>query len=506
LKRLLICLAILSSLAPQGFADPPTRTSRDGLIYVWIPPGSYVTGCLPGDTDCNGLERPGQKIVLSGGFWIGRTEVTQSAYLRIMGIDPSRYKGADLPVDSVSWPNATAYCQRIGMRLPTESEWEYAAYGGTTQLPQEPLGARAWLDPNSDDQTHPVGTKLPNGYGLVDMLGNVWEWVQDAGIEPGEHILKGGSFYNSGRDLRVSNRLSAPPGLDHRDIGFRCASSQSSPPRPMTQGPASPMAQNPSPMVEHTRAHPRLTEERPPGERYSLSLGTLFVPAASEHRTGVRLLFFFHGGDWLPEVAVAREKRMAVVTIQAGAGSSRYAALFADPARFSGVIADAEKQSGLRFREIVLGGWSAGCGAVRQILRDPASAERVARVVCIDGVHAGYANGAPGPQESPIDDADLDAWLAFGREAIADRKRLLITHSEIFPGTFASTTETADYLLRAWGLRPRPVVQWGPMGTQMLSRVRAGGLLVVGFAGNSAPDHVDQMQSLPEYLTWLMKL
>jgi hypothetical protein len=257
-------------------------------------------------------------------------------------------------------------------------------------------------------------------------------------------------------------------------------------------------------MVEHTRTHPRLTEQHPLGERDQLSLGTLFIPAASEHRSGVRLLYFFHGGDWVPEVAVAREKRMAVVTVQAGAGSNRYAALFSDPATFPKLISEAEAKSSLHFSEIVLGGWSAGCGAVRQILRDPASAERVARVLCIDGVHAGYVNGAPGPQESQIVAGDLDSWLAFGREAIAGRKRLIITHSEIFPGTFASTTETADYLLRAWELEPHPVLQWGPMGTQMLSRVRAGGLLVVGFAGNSAPDHVDQMQSLPEYLKWLM--
>jgi hypothetical protein len=284
-------------------------------------------------------------------------------------------------------------------------------------------------------------------------------------------------------------------------VGFAAwAGAQSQP------APQSPMAQNPSPMVEHTRAHPRLTENHPSGARYSLTLGTMFIPAASEHRADVRLLFFFHGGDWIPEIAVAREKRMAVVTIQAGAGSSHYAALFTDPSRFPGLIAEAEKQSGLRFSEIVLGGWSAGCGAVRQILRDPASAERVARVLCIDGVHAGYANGAPGPQESQLVVTDLDAWLAFGREAIAGRKRLLITHSEIFPGTFASTTETADYLLRAWELQPHPVLQWGPMGTQMLSRVRAGGLLVMGFAGNSAPDHVDEMQSLPDYLAWLMKM
>jgi len=109
------------------------------------------------------------------------------------------------------------------MRLPTESEWEYAVYGGAAELPKVPLISLAWYDPNSNDSTHPVATKLPNGYGLWDMLGNVWEWVQDAGKESGEHILKGGSFYNTARDLRVSGRLSAPPDLRHRDIGFRCA-------------------------------------------------------------------------------------------------------------------------------------------------------------------------------------------------------------------------------------------------------------------------------------------
>jgi formylglycine-generating enzyme len=113
------------------------------------------------------------------------------------------------------------------MRLPTEPEWEYAAYGGTAELPKQPLTSLAWYDPNSNDSTHPVATRLPNGYGLWDMLGNVWEWVQDAGIEPGEHILKGGSFYNISRDVRVSVRLGAPPDLRHRDIGFRCASSAS---------------------------------------------------------------------------------------------------------------------------------------------------------------------------------------------------------------------------------------------------------------------------------------
>jgi formylglycine-generating enzyme len=220
-----VIVASLTAVLPAAPGGSSNVNPRDGLTYQWIPPGSYFTGCQPGDTECYGLERHREKIVAASGFWIGRTEVTQAAYMRVMNADPSYYKGPDLPADRVGWTDATTYCSRIGMRLPTESEWEYAAYGGTAELPKEPLASLAWYDPNSNDSTHPVATKLPNGYGLWDMLGNVWEWVQDAGKEPGEHILKGGSFYNTSRDVRVSGRLSAPPDLRHRDIGFRCSSS-----------------------------------------------------------------------------------------------------------------------------------------------------------------------------------------------------------------------------------------------------------------------------------------
>ena len=267
--------------------------------------------------------------------------------------------------------------------------------------------------------------------------------------------------------------------------------------------------QNPSPMVEHTRAHPRLTQTTPPGLRQKLSLGTLFVPEKLKGKRHVNLLLFFHGGDWLPEVAAAQQRNLAVLTVQAGAGSSTYEKLFADPATFPKLLAEAQTAAGVPFREIELGGWSAGCGALRQILADPASYDRVSRVLCIDGVHAGYlsaaaaSNSAPAAAEPQLEPANLQSWLHFGTDAIAGKKHLVITHSEIFPGTYASTTETADNLLRQWGLTPHPVVRWGPMGTQMLSQTKSGNLLVVGFAGNSAPDHVDQLQSLPEYLHWL---
>lgn len=164
---------------------------------------------------------------------------------------------------------------------------------------------------------------------------------------------------------------------------------QTPPPGQGLPGPSSP--QNPSPMVEHTRPHPRLPEQRPPGRREKLELGTLFIPERSAKTSSLRLFFFFHGSNtWLPEVAAASEPKMAVVTVQAGEGSSRYARLFTDPARFPKLIAEAESKSGVKFSEIDLGGWSAGCGAERAILQDPGSYSRVSRVLCIDGIHTGY--------------------------------------------------------------------------------------------------------------------
>lgn len=112
-------------------------------------------------------------------------------------------------------------------------------------------------------------------------------------------------------------------------------------------------------------------------------------------------------------------------------------------------------------------------------------------------------NGNPGPQESEIETDKLDVFVRFARDAVAGRKQMVVTHSEIFPGTFASTTETADYLLTQLELHRRAVLRWGPMQTQQLSEVSAGQFRVIGYAGNSAPDHVDQLHSLPEYLRWI---
>jgi hypothetical protein len=262
------------------------------------------------------------------------------------------------------------------------------------------------------------------------------------------------------------------------------------------------MPQNPSPMVEHTRSHLRLPKQEPAGRREKLSLGTLFVPAKLKLKSPTPVLFFFHSPEYVPEIAGARNK-MVVVSVQIGAGSSVYAKPFTDLKYFGELLREAETKAGVALRPITLGGWSAGCGAIRQIMSTPEYYDEVASTIMIDGIHTGYVNGKSGPMESDLKPEPLQIFVRLARDAIAGRRRVLITHTEIFPGTFASTTETTDYILHQVGLYPKAIVKWGPLGTQELSEVHSGKFIEVGFAGNSAPDHVDQLQSLPEYLRWL---
>jgi hypothetical protein len=254
-------------------------------------------------------------------------------------------------------------------------------------------------------------------------------------------------------------------------------------------------------MVEHTRSHPRLKQENPPGRREKLSLGTLFLPDGLPRRDRLPLFIHFHGGTWLPEVA-ARDNQLASLAVQLGAGSATYGKPFRDPQQFGKLLAEAEQKAGVRFEPVGLTGWSAGYGAIREILRVPEYYDRVQFVLLIDGLHCSYVDGKPGPKESQLVAADLEIFLKLARDAVAGRKQMIVTHSEIFPGTYGSTTETADYLLKELGLRRQAVLKWGPMGTQQLSELKQGRFQLAGFAGNSAPDHVDQLHALPELLKW----
>ncbi|MBT3922756.1 MAG: SUMF1/EgtB/PvdO family nonheme iron enzyme [Nitrospina sp.] len=191
------------------------------------------------------VEEPEHKVCLNA-YYLDVYEVSQKKYKSAMGINPSRFKRPDLPVENVSWPEADAYCRTFGGRLPTEAEWEYAARAGSTSgffWGWDMDDAFAWHKGNSQNTSHPVGQKKANALGLHDMSGNVWEWVGDwyredyyetsAISEPTDNplgpttgqfvLLRGGSFDDEAYFLRSASRYWYPPTLKHHNLGFRCA-------------------------------------------------------------------------------------------------------------------------------------------------------------------------------------------------------------------------------------------------------------------------------------------
>ena len=193
-------------------------------------------GCSAGDSECAEDEKPAHGVTITKGFWLGQTEVTQAAYQRVVGRDPSRFKGADVPVETVSWSEAQAYCQAVGGRLPTEAEWEYAARAGSAESRNGDIDRIAWHNSNSGSRTHGVAQKEGNAWWLYDMLGNVWEWTADwygsyapgpavdsAGPVSGQYrALRGGSWVVYPSLARVSDRVWLVPGFRGKDVGLRC--------------------------------------------------------------------------------------------------------------------------------------------------------------------------------------------------------------------------------------------------------------------------------------------
>ncbi|HUH11945.1 MAG TPA: hypothetical protein VMK65_02500 [Longimicrobiales bacterium] len=274
-----------------------------------------------------------------------------------------------------------------------------------------------------------------------------------------------------------------------------------------------PAPQNPSPMVETTRRHERVPQAAPAGVRLEVRAGLgapvrVFVPDAALDADTLRLLVHFHGAPHVAEHAVARASRpwlLAVVNL--GAGSSRYERPFRDPALLEAlrgaVLAGVAEALGreVRAATTVLSGFSAGCGAVRGVLSTPEGRAGVTAVLLLDGVHTGYA--PPGRvlhEGGALETERLAGLLAFARAAAAGEKAMLVTHSAIFPGTYASTTETADWLLERLALERDAVLAWGPVGMQRLSEARRGRFLLYGFAGNTAPDHIDHLHGLAAFL------
>jgi hypothetical protein len=152
-----------------------------------------------------------------------------------------------------------------------------------------------------------------------------------------------------------------------------------------------------------------------------------------------------------------------------------------------------------------LSAFSAGYGAVRALARQPGFSKQVGGVLLLDGLHAGYVpEGRVLADGGALQPADIEPFVALARQAAAGEIAFVVTHSEIFPGTFASTTETTDALLNALGLKRTAVLEWGPLGMQQLSEASQGRFTVLGFAGNTAPDHVDHLHALPRFAEVLL--
>ena len=176
----------------QAEQAPKTWSNSIGMQFVLIPAGTFQMGST--GRDAYDDEKPVHQVTISRAFYLGTYEVTQGQWQAVMGSNsnPSVFKGdLNLPVENVSWDDVQAFIRKLNdreggtrYRLPTEAEWEYAVRAGSTTAysfgdDAGRLGDYAWYAGNAGTKTHPVGQKRPNAWGLYDMHGNVWEWVQD---------------------------------------------------------------------------------------------------------------------------------------------------------------------------------------------------------------------------------------------------------------------------------------------------------------------------------------
>ncbi|WP_168119877.1 formylglycine-generating enzyme family protein [Paenibacillus sp. HB172176] len=175
----------------EGATDLPHHVSLDigkgiNMEFVLIEPGTFPMGSSVAEED----EAPEHPVAISQPYYLGIYEVTQEQWVAMMGNDPSTFKGGKRPVDRVSWEDSQIFINKLQEKtdrefaLPTEAQWEYAARAGTNTRwhfgdTESKLGDYAWFEGNSNDETHPVGQKEPNAWGLYDMYGNVQEWCKD---------------------------------------------------------------------------------------------------------------------------------------------------------------------------------------------------------------------------------------------------------------------------------------------------------------------------------------
>ena len=238
--------------APNGSDEPSAKAGVSivnsiGMRFVPIQAGTFTMGVLKYE----GEDQKAHQVTLTQAFELGVYEVTQEQYEKVMGTNPSNFKGPQNPVEKVSWDDAVEFCRKLSelpaekkagyvYRLPTEAEREYACRAGTTTTysfgdSDSELGEYAWYDKNSGKTTHPVGGKKPNAWGLYDMHGNVWELCQDwygkypsgSTTDPTGAASSSGRVYRGGGWLSLSDycrsaiRYGLAPARRVNRLGFR---------------------------------------------------------------------------------------------------------------------------------------------------------------------------------------------------------------------------------------------------------------------------------------------
>jgi hypothetical protein len=237
------------------------------------------------------------------------------------------------------------------------------------------------------------------------------------------------------------------------------------------------------------------------GYEYALTEGVLFIPRSMRLRgEPVDLLVHFHGAPWAIEEQLYRSKKKAVLIAISYKGlSEAYRKPFEDREKFGKILDEglSKLREGtgdqrLQWRRVGVSAFSAGYGAVREILKEPRYYDLISDLVFADSIHCGYE------KDGSVEQASLAPFLQFARDAAAGKKKMLLTHSEIEPKTYASTTETSNYLILGVGGKRVPACGTNSRKMKLLTRFDKGGFHVRGFAGNTAPDHMNHLYILSD--------